>query len=98
MLWLWGRPGAAAPFQPLAWELPDGAGAAIKTKTKNIKQVRKQGTERSSYLPQVTQLGDSKARPHIQALTGAALLSTVLHGFYHFPFKFCHIESLQSLK
>ena len=22
LLWLWGRPAAAAPIQPLAWELP----------------------------------------------------------------------------
>ena len=29
-LWLWCRPEAAAPIQPLAWELPYTTGAAIK--------------------------------------------------------------------
>ena len=28
-LWLWGRPAAAAPIQPLVWELPCAAGAAL---------------------------------------------------------------------
>ena len=30
LLWLWYRPAAAAPIQPLAWELPCAAGAALK--------------------------------------------------------------------
>ena len=34
LLWLRGRPAAAAPIQPLAWEHPYGIGAAIKTKKK----------------------------------------------------------------
>ena len=32
MLWLWRRLTAAAPIQPLAWELSYAAGAAIKKK------------------------------------------------------------------
>ena len=33
--WLWGRPAAAAPSQPLAaWELPNAAGAGVKKKKK----------------------------------------------------------------
>ena len=30
LLWLWCRLAAAAPIQPLAWELPYAIGAAIK--------------------------------------------------------------------
>ena len=32
LLWLWCRPAAAAPIPPLAWELPDAIGAALKKK------------------------------------------------------------------
>ena len=31
-LWLWCRPAAAAPIQPLAWKLPYAAGTALKSK------------------------------------------------------------------
>ena len=34
-LWLWRRPAAAAPIQPLAWERPYAAGAALKKKKKS---------------------------------------------------------------
>ena len=37
-LWLWCRPAAAAPFQPLAWELPYAADAALKKKKKITKK------------------------------------------------------------
>ena len=38
LLWLWHRPAAAAPIQPLAWKLPYTAGVAIKiNKTKQRK-------------------------------------------------------------
>ena len=30
LLWLWFRPVAVAPIQPLAWELPHAVGAALK--------------------------------------------------------------------
>ena len=33
-LWLWCRPAAAAPIQPLAWEPPHVSGAALKRKKK----------------------------------------------------------------
>ena len=36
--WLWGRPAAAAPFPPLAWELPYAAIAALKRKKKKKKK------------------------------------------------------------
>ena len=30
LLWLWRRPAAVAPVQPLAWELPYATGVALK--------------------------------------------------------------------
>ena len=36
LLWLWHGPEDAAPIQPLAWELPHAADAAIKSKKKSI--------------------------------------------------------------
>ena len=33
LLWLWRRPVATAPIQPLAWEPPNAAGAALKRAT-----------------------------------------------------------------
>ena len=33
LLWLWCRPAAAAPIQPLAWELPHAVDAALKRHT-----------------------------------------------------------------
>ena len=35
LLWLWCRPAAAAHIQPLAWEPPYAAGAALKMKKEN---------------------------------------------------------------
>ena len=32
LLWLWRRPAAVAPIQPLAWEPPHAEGAALKNK------------------------------------------------------------------
>ena len=40
LLWLWHRPAATAPIQPLAWEHPDAVGAALK-KTKNKTKQKK---------------------------------------------------------
>ena len=38
LLWLWGRPAAAALIQPLAWELPYAAGATLKKIKKKKKK------------------------------------------------------------
>ena len=38
LLWLWGRPAAAAPIQPLAWELPYASGVALKRKKEKEKE------------------------------------------------------------
>ena len=37
LLWLWGRPAATALIQPLTWEPPYAAGAALKDKNKKQK-------------------------------------------------------------
>ena len=36
LLRLWGRPAAVAPIGPLAWELPNATGAALKRKKKSL--------------------------------------------------------------
>ena len=38
LLWLWCRPVATAPIQPLAWEHPYAAGAALKRPKKKKKK------------------------------------------------------------
>ena len=38
MLWLWHRPAAAAPIQPLVWVLPYVTGAALKRERKKKNQ------------------------------------------------------------
>ena len=38
LLWLWCRPAATAPIQPLAWELPYALGAAPKSQKKKKKK------------------------------------------------------------
>ena len=40
LLWLWCRPVATAPIQPLAWEPPYAVGTALE-KAKNKKQTNK---------------------------------------------------------
>ena len=41
LLWLWYRPVAIAPIQPLAWEPPYATGTALKNKPK--KREREEG-------------------------------------------------------
>ena len=37
LLWLWHRPAAVDPIQPLAWELPSAVGTALKKKATTTK-------------------------------------------------------------
>ena len=39
LLWLWRRPVAAAPIQPLAWESPYAMGAALEKAKKKTKKI-----------------------------------------------------------
>ena len=41
LLWLWCRPAAIAPIEPLAWEPPYAAGVALKGQKKKKKKKRK---------------------------------------------------------
>ena len=41
LLWLWCRPVAVAPIQPLAWEPPYAASAALKTPQKKRKEKKR---------------------------------------------------------
>ena len=52
LLWLWHRPAAAAPIQPLAWEPPHAAGAALKSKKKKKKKKKTPESEHKGNLPQ----------------------------------------------
>ena len=37
LLWLWRKPAAVALIRPLAWELPDATGVALKNKKEKKK-------------------------------------------------------------
>ena len=39
LLWLWCRPAAVPPIQPLAWEPPYATGMALKRKKKKVLQI-----------------------------------------------------------
>ena len=41
LLWLWCRPAAVAPIQPLAWELPYAMGVDLKKQKKKKKKKKK---------------------------------------------------------
>ena len=43
LLWLWHRPSAAALVQPLAWEFPYSAGAALKKAKKKKRKKKRVG-------------------------------------------------------
>ena len=45
LLWLWHRLAAEVLIQPLAWELPYAAGAALKSKKKKKKKKKGRGGE-----------------------------------------------------
>ena len=40
LLWLWHRPAATAPIQPLAWEPPYAAGEALKTQINKVTEIK----------------------------------------------------------
>ena len=57
LLWLWPRLAAAAPIQPLAWEPPYAASAAlIKKKKKKEKEKQKKKLQRKCLLKEWKEL------------------------------------------
>ena len=58
LLWLWHRPAATAPIQPLAWEHPYATGAALKGQKKK----RKEKKERIMLLHVVKYYADAKVK------------------------------------
>ena len=53
LLWLWPRPAAIAPIQPLAWEPPYAVGAAREMAKTQQKKENRQETSRArmDYIP-----------------------------------------------
>ena len=65
LLWLWWRPAATAPIQPLAWETPYATGTALKERKKERKKKRKEGRkEEREYKITKTKL-DRKVQKHL---------------------------------
>ena len=54
LLWLWHRPVATAPIQPLAWEPPYAAGAAQEIATTTTKTTKK--TKKKKDLIQLSKV------------------------------------------
>ena len=50
LLWLWRRPVATAPIQPLAWEPPYAAGAAQEIATTTTKDKRQKKRKYGEYI------------------------------------------------
>ena len=49
LLWLWHRPAAVAPIQPLAWELPYAKSVALKSKKKKKKKKKERMKKRKKF-------------------------------------------------
>ena len=67
LLWLWSRPAAAALIRPLPWEPPYATGSALKTKRKERKRERKEGSKRQAWCWEET----PGTAPKLQVLTGS---------------------------
>ena len=50
LLWLWHRPAAAAPTQPLAWELPCAVGMTLKSKKKEKRKRKRKKAAKREYF------------------------------------------------
>ena len=53
LLWLWRRPAATAPIQPLAWEPPYATGSGPR-KSKKDKKKKKKKKEEEEYIHMAT--------------------------------------------
>ena len=74
LLWLWCRPAAAAPIQPLAWELPYVVGAGLKRQKKKKKKRKKNEIQTRGKNSKVTEVrtvgGGSQEGQALQSLAG----------------------------
>ena len=50
LLWIWRRPAATAPIQPLAWEPPYAAGAAQEIAKRQKKKKKKKKKKREKLF------------------------------------------------
>ena len=57
LLWLWCRPAAAAPIQPLAWEPPYAMGMALKRQKKKKKILKKRKHTHAKWLKRNSRCG-----------------------------------------
>ena len=65
MLWLWRRPVATAPIQPLAWEPPYAVGAAQEiatTTTTKDKKTKKTKTKKTKGSKEVTKRNEEQMK------------------------------------
>ena len=51
LLWLWGRPVATAPIQPLAWEPPYAAGVAQEIATTTTQRQKDKRQKKKTVIP-----------------------------------------------
>ena len=73
-LWLWCRPAAAAPIQPLAWELPYAAGTALKRQ----KEKRKKKNTKKQKLTSLSALCEISPRFSVIIMTALNIKSPIL--------------------
>ena len=81
--WLWCRPAAVDPIQPLAWERPCALGVALNIKAKKKKKKKKKtevclagavGVGGGSSQPISRDMGDAKANIKPSLLTSTVFL------------------------
>ena len=71
VLWLWHRPAAATPNQPLAWEFPDAADVALKKKKRKMSKTLCQ-TQEAMYCVMSSICHSGKGK----------ILGRQMHGYY----------------
>ena len=78
LLWLWHRLAAAAPIRPLAWELPNAVGVALKNKNKSRTKITSTTTLSLSFYLAFVDRGPALA---ISLLLHCLFFSVAIHIF-----------------
>ena len=60
-LWLWHRVAAVVPMRPLAWELPNATGAALKRQTKTKTKKPKNKNKKRNLSKCIIQEGEQES-------------------------------------